>query len=216
MLDYLGPEMPWPRRAVLANRWLTGRLIAGQFSDEPSLNALIRTTTAVTVFRGGETDNALPSRAEALINIRLRPGDTAEAARARIMDVVGDDEVDCMRWEFGSEASAVSSTESQAFKTLHRTIAEVVPGTVVAPGLSMVATDSRHYAAIADDIYRFLPLRVTDDDLERIHGTDERIAVKDYAALIGFLAQLIRNAAPPGAGDDPGRGSSTAKGEGDR
>ena len=40
---------------------------------------------------------------------------------------------------------------------------------------------------------RFLPLRVTSEDLERIHGTDERIAVDDYAALIGFLGRLIVN-----------------------
>ncbi len=79
----------------------------------------------------------------------------------------------------------------------------------------MVATDSRHYAAIADDIYRFLPLRVTAEDLERIHGIDERIAVEDYADLIGFLARLIRKrlrswkrrAAP---------GDRTKKGKGDR
>jgi carboxypeptidase PM20D1 len=57
----------------------------------------------------------------------------------------------------------------------------------------MVATDSRHYAPIATDIYRFLPLRVTGKDLERIHGVDERIGVDTYADLIGFLARLIEN-----------------------
>ena len=57
----------------------------------------------------------------------------------------------------------------------------------------MVVTDSRHYAPIASDIYRFLPLRVTADDLKRIHGVDERIGIKTYADLIGFLARLIEN-----------------------
>ena len=61
----------------------------------------------------------------------------------------------------------------------------------------MVATDSRHYAPIATDIYRFLPLRVTSNDLERIHGVDERIGVKTYAELIGFLARLIENLSVP-------------------
>ena len=60
MLDYLGPEMPWPRRVALANRWLTGGLIARQFAAKPSLNALIRTTMAATIARGGETANVLP------------------------------------------------------------------------------------------------------------------------------------------------------------
>ena len=92
-----------------------------------------------------------------------------------------------------SEPSQISSTDSDGFRTLQRTIAEVYPGAVVAPGLSMVATDSRYYAPIASDIYRFLPLRVTGDDLKRIHGVDERIGIKTYEELIGFLARLIEN-----------------------
>ena len=194
MLDYLGPEMPWPRRAALANRWLTSGLIARQFSGKPSLNALIRTTLATNVVRGGETENLLPKRAEALLNVRLLPGETADSALEAIERVVDDPGVACRLVGVGSEPSAISSVESVAFETLQRTIAEVYPGAVVSPGLSMVATDSRHYAPIADDIYRFMPLRVTTEDLERIHGTDERIAVDDYEALIGFLDRLIRNA----------------------
>jgi carboxypeptidase PM20D1 len=205
LLDHLGPEMPWPRRVALANRWLTGRLIARQFAASPALNALMRTTAAATVIRGGEAENALAARASATVNVRLRPGDPSGLARARLLEVVDDEEVRCTRWDVLSEASAVSSTGSVAFRSLHRTIAAVHPGAVVSPGLSMVATDSRHYAAIADDIYRFLPLRVTSRDLERIHGTDERIAVEDYAALIGFLAELIRDtAATPADGPRPG------------
>ena len=66
--------MPWPRRVVLANRWLTGGLIARQFAAKPSLNALIRTTMVATVARGGETANVLPKQAETVVNVRLLPG----------------------------------------------------------------------------------------------------------------------------------------------
>ena len=106
-----------------------------------------------------------------------------------------------------SEASRISSTDSAGFRTLQRTIAEVYRGTVVAPGLSVVVTDSRHYAPIASDIYRFLPLRVTADDLKRIHGVDERIGIKTYADLIGFLARLIENLSTPEAMNAPERPS---------
>jgi carboxypeptidase PM20D1 len=213
MLDYLGPEMPWPRRVALANRWLTGGLIARQFAGKPSLNALIRTTIAATVVKGGETSNVLPQRAEALVHVRLLPGDTSISALRRIQDDVrelGFDEksLTCEIELAQSEPSRVSSVDSEGFRTLHRTIAEVYPGSVVAPGLSMVATDSRHYAPIASDIYRFLPLRVTGDDLKRIHGVDERIGVKTYAELIGFLARLIENLSAPVVADQRERVSA--------
>ena len=212
MLDYLGPEMPWPRRVVLANRWLTGGLIARQFAAKPSLNALIRTTMAATVARGGETANVLPKQAETVVNVRLLPGDTSESALRRIQNEVkrlGFDEktVTCSMETNLSEPSRISSTDSAGFRTLQRTIAEIYPGTVVAPGLSMVVTDSRHYAPIASDIYRFLPLRVTADDLKRIHGVDERIGIKTYADLIGFLARLIENLSAPEAKGAPERPS---------
>ena len=212
MLDYLGPEMPWPRRVVLANRWLTGGLIARQFAAKPSLNALIRTTMAATLARGGETANVLPKQAETVVNVRLLPGDTSESALRRIQNEVkwlGFDEktVTCSMETAPSEPSRISSTDSAGFRTLQRTIAEVYRGTVVAPGLSMVATDSHHYAPIASDIYRFLPLRVTADDLKRIHGVDERIGIKTYADLIGFLARLIENLSTSGAMNVPERAS---------
>ena len=164
MLDFLGPEMPWPRRVALANRWLTGGLVARQFAAKPSLNALIRTTMAATVARGGETANMLPKQAETVVNVRLLPGDTAESALRRIQNEVkrlGFDEktVTCSMETNLSEPSRISSTDSDGFRTLQRTIAEVYRGTVVAPGLSMVVTDSRHYAPIASDIYRCASLR---------------------------------------------------------
>ena len=88
MLDYLGPEMSWPRRMALANRWLTGGLIARQFAAKPSLNALIRTTMAATIARGGETENVLPKQAETVVNVRLLPGDTSASALRRIQNEV--------------------------------------------------------------------------------------------------------------------------------
>ena len=40
------------------------------------MNALIRTTLAPTVARGGVAANVLPAQAETLVNLRLLPGDT--------------------------------------------------------------------------------------------------------------------------------------------
>ena len=69
------------------------------------------------------------------------------------------------------------------------------PGVLVAPSLVLGATDSRYFVGISDDVYRFTPLRLGADDLSRIHGTNERIGVEQYGAMVGFYAQLIRNSA---------------------
>ena len=71
----------------------------------------------------------------------------------------------------------------------------MIPEVVVAPGLLVAGTDSKHYLPLTEATYRFLPIRLTGEDLQRIHGTNERIAIDNYAEVISFYAQLIRNSA---------------------
>ena len=78
---------------------------------------------------------------------------------------------------------------------LQKTIRQIDPGVVVAPGLAVVATDSRHYEPLAENVFRFLPLRLSSEDLKRIHGVDERIAVSDYLEMVQFLILLVQNSA---------------------
>jgi carboxypeptidase PM20D1 len=78
---------------------------------------------------------------------------------------------------------------------LHRTIREIFPDVVVAPGLMVAATDSRHYTEITDNIFRFSPVRANSDDLKRFHGTNERLSIEGYADMIRFYRRLIENAA---------------------
>ena len=98
--------------------------------------------------------------------------------------------------EYGSaEPSAVSSTDSESYRILERTIRGVVPDAVVAPYLVVVVTDARYYGGLSGNVFRFLPLRLTQTDLARMHGTNERIAVRDYEQAIRLYRQLVLNAA---------------------
>jgi carboxypeptidase PM20D1 len=182
-------------RVVLSNRWLFGPLILRQLERAPSTNAMLRTTTAITVIRGGNKENVLPGEAEALVNFRLIPGDTAAAVVDHVRHAIRDDHVAIEVVPPASEASAVASDESPAYQMLNRTIRELFPEVVVAPGLMIGGTDSRHMSAVADQIFRFSPVRARAEDLPRFHGTDERMAVANYADLIRFYGALIRNSA---------------------
>jgi carboxypeptidase PM20D1 len=58
-----------------------------------------------------------------------------------------------------------------------------------------VVADARYYGDLSRSVFRFMPARLTPRDLERIHGTNERIAVRDYEGAIRLYRQLILNAA---------------------
>ncbi|WP_254245103.1 M20/M25/M40 family metallo-hydrolase [Hymenobacter sp. BRD67] len=60
LLDYLASAVPFGKRLVFANQWLFGSLIKNSLAATPSGNAALRTTTAPTIFRGGDKDNVLP------------------------------------------------------------------------------------------------------------------------------------------------------------
>jgi carboxypeptidase PM20D1 len=75
------------------------------------------------------------------------------------------------------------------------TLRSIDSSILVTPGLMLALTDSRHYAGLSEDIYRFTPMRLGPQDLTRLHGVDERIAIENYAEIIAFNHRLIRAAA---------------------
>jgi len=191
--DFLGPEMPLFRRLILANRWLLAPLVRSKMEQKPTTAAALRTTMASTLISGGEKENVLPQRACATINLRLLPGDTEETILAHVRRAVDDPRVSLRRGGIRPRfASSVADVESEGFTTLTRTIRELFPEALVAPYLVLGATDAWHYGRISDCVLRFLPLRLTEEDLKRIHGTDERIAVDNLTEVVRFYAQLIK------------------------
>ena len=90
------------------------------------------------------------------------------------------------------ETSMAATADS--FELVRASIQEVAPDTVVAPYLTVGGTDTKHYVALAENSYRFKALRAGPDDLERIHGVNERVAVADYEDYIDFYVALLRRA----------------------
>jgi len=193
-LDALSPHVSGVAGFALRNRRFLGPIVERVLSAKPATDALLRTTTAVTMVRGGVKPNILPTSATATVNFRVLPGDTIEAIEAHTREAIDDPEIE-IQVVRGSEASAVSSTDSDGYRALEAAIGEVFPDAVAAPGLVLGGTDSRHYARVADDAYRFGPLELTLDDTKRIHGVNERVAVSTYAKAVDFYATLIRGSA---------------------
>ena len=195
MFETLAPEMHPINRLVLSNLWLFGPVVRKQLQSQPSTDAMLRTSTALTLVHAGEKDNVLPGRARAVVNFRILPGDTRAMVLEHVKNTVADKRVIVARQADGNEPSAVSATASPSYRIIAKTVREVFPGTVVAPGLMIGATDSRHFAPISEQIYRFSPLRARAKDLTRFHGVDERISSANYTEMIRFYHRLLQSAA---------------------
>ena len=65
-------------RYIMVNLWLFGPLLTWVLERKPQTAALVRTSTALTIFRSGYKFNVCPEKATATVNHRIHPSDTIE------------------------------------------------------------------------------------------------------------------------------------------
>lgn len=202
MLARLRPHLPATKRRLLGFAALAAPVISRIMASAPQTEALVRTTTAPTVIRGGVKSNVLPQQAEALINFRILPGDTVDSVLAHCRRAARDAQVRIELVGMTSEPTPATGPGPQ-FDLIARLTEEVAPGVAVTTGLVPGATDSRHYDDLAATRCNFAPIRLTAADLERIHGNDERLSRVNYAHLIDFNRRLLTALAEPGQARAP-------------
>ncbi len=193
MFETLAPEMSGVNGLLLSNLWLFEPVVRQVMQKKANTNTVLRTTTAPTVLSAGNKENVLPGEAVALFNFRLLPGDSIAGVIAHVSAAVDDPSIRIEALPGGTEPSPVSASGAAGYQAIARTLRELSPTLVVAPGLMIAATDSRHFADIADNVYRFMPVRARAEDLARFHGTNERMSVANYAQIIQFYHRLIGN-----------------------
>lgn len=200
--EFLAPELPLTLRTVMGNLWFFGPLLKGKLAAEPASNARLRTTTAATIIRGGVKENVLPSEAKAWVNFRILPGDSVASVLEHVKETVGPEIEVQVSGPIRNEPSPETPADGSSFRLLQTTLSQVFPGMLAAPNLLSGGTDTKHYQKLTSNVLRFIPVKIQAEDLERVHGTDERVGVETYAGAVRFYAQFVRNAAggPEGGG----------------
>lgn len=194
-IRYLAPELPFWERLILSNSWIFSRLIISIFSSSQATNALLRTTQAATMATASDKENVLPQKASIKINLRILPGDTSKTVKAHIRKVIKDKNITISDPPYSLEASKVSSPFARPFKKIQEVISSLFPEALTVPYLVLGGTDSRYYETLSENIYRFSPVLLDEQELSGMHGTNERIAIDGYCTLIKFYYALIKKTA---------------------
>jgi carboxypeptidase PM20D1 len=187
----LKPPFAW----AAARPRLAAPLLFADAGLSPDLAALLRTTVAMTQLSGAPTDNVLPSAVRAVLNLRLLPGWSIDRALAFVRRAVADPRVKAAVSPARPASEPVpplaSGEGAPGWAELSAALAAAFPEAAVLPFLVTATSDSRHYAHLADAVYRFSPMRLGPAELAGIHGHDERISLDNLAAGIDFYAALI-------------------------
>lgn len=182
-------------KVAAANPWLFGGMIKKQFGGSPSGAAQLHTTIAPTMLQGSPKENVLPQDAFGLINYRLAPWDRSADIMARAKSAVGSIPVE-LAWDRAPrEPSPVSSSTSEGWKFVRAAAEAEAPGAPVAPFLVVGGTDSRNFASVSTDVYRFMPMHLSTKQTAMIHGTNEHMTLDNLERMIRFYARLIATSA---------------------
>jgi carboxypeptidase PM20D1 len=173
------------QRFVFAASALPGvsHVMARVMSLDPVTRPTVQTTCVPTIINAGNKDNVLPRKGFLIVNCRIIPGDTRDALETRMRAALRD-----------SDPSAVASVTGAGYALLADVVGDFCPECAVAPYLVSGATDSRHFENMTDSVLRFAPLRMTATDLQRFHGTDERVHRRDVENAVAFYMRMMRRA----------------------
>ena len=192
MFDTLGRHSSLLYRVIFANLWCFGPLLGwlGK-SQGGELGAMIRTTVAFTRMRGSDANNVLPTEATMVSNIRLAPGDTVDGMIAHLRRAIDDKEVELCPIQ-GTDPSRVSRTDCEGYARLADAIRATWTGAIVTPYLMMQCSDSRHWGAVSDRVYRFSAMDLTSEERRTIHGHNEGIRLESIARGVEFYLRLLK------------------------
>ena len=191
MLEAMAPHSEQPQRFIFENLWLTAPLVAMQMGEDRSTNAMVRTTTALTMMNAGVKENVVPQRAEARVNFRLLPDTTLDSVVAHVTEVVDDPEIS-IRYERWDNRPGVADHKGEGFAAISEAVASVYPDAVIVPSMLVATTDTRHYVDLAKDQYRFHGMIVPMSDVSGVHGTDEQLSVLALEKTIRVAEEMIR------------------------
>jgi carboxypeptidase PM20D1 len=195
LFDEVSKQMPFQYKILFANLWLFEPLINNFLSDSPAMNAVIRTTTAPTMLSASNRLNVLASEAVGMVNFRLHPRDNPEKIINFVKDLIGNENIEVKKVSSGTLASSVSDWETEGYRAISNSVREVYGDIIVAPGLMVGGSDSKHYAKAAKNSYRFNPFPLSANELSGLHGIDERIKKDDFLNGIRSYIKIIQSGA---------------------
>lgn len=194
MLETLKPYCNKKTKLALNNKWLFKNKILEKLSENQVSNTLVRTVITPTIISGGAKENSLPAFAMVNLNIRILPGDSVGSVMQFMKTTIQDERVSIRISGPYKNPSPVTSLAGEPYRLLKTLINEHFPDAIVAPALSIVTTDTRHYTSLSRNILRFTPVILVNEEKEMVHGYNERISKSNFMDGIWFYYDLMKAA----------------------
>ena len=186
------PRMGRAMRRLVQNPADVAALAVVTADEEYS--AMLRTTCVATMLSGGHATNALPQLAEANVNCRIYPTESAEEVRLALEKVLADPTVKVLI-KSQRPSSPPARLSPEIMEPVGQVTREIFGDIPVIPTMLTGATDSRFFRTIGIPAYGVSGLFMDPATDARAHGRDERMRMQSYYEGLEFLYRLTKRLA---------------------
>ncbi|MCA9846972.1 MAG: M20/M25/M40 family metallo-hydrolase [Dehalococcoidia bacterium] len=171
----------------------TDEALAASIRARRGLTPMFMNTLNVTMVNAGVKRNVLPSRSEAILDCRLLPGQDTEEWRQQVAEVVADLEI-AVEFVNDPQPTAMPRTEwdTELFHAIEASVRSVFEDAVVAPTMTIGATDNRFLRARGVVSYGFAPAVYSREENNGFHGNDEFISVETFNTGCELTYDIVR------------------------
>jgi acetylornithine deacetylase/succinyl-diaminopimelate desuccinylase-like protein len=158
-----------------------------------ALGAVLRNTATPTVLRAGQKTNVIPAFAEAEVDGRTLPGQTADDLVRELRAILGDE----VKLEVLKSLPPVEvSPGTPMFEHLAAMVRQMDPQGAAIPYIVPGFTDAGPFSELGITYYGFTPIVFPHGSRVRFaelyHGDDERIPVEGFRLGLGGLYRAVR------------------------
>jgi len=171
-----------------------------RLSRDPIDNSKLHTTCVATRLEAGHANNALPGRAEAVVNCRILPGHSKQEIRDELAKVSANPMIQ-IRYitNSGDVVDTIPDARSFApppprpdvFAAIETVAQKMWPGIPVFPTMATGASDGVYTMAAGMPTYGVSGVAMERDD-HREHGRDERVPVEAFDRGVEFYYHFLK------------------------
>ena len=191
----MAPKQPLKDKIFFEDieKGLTDLAFSKRLTSNIIYNAMVRDTISLTILQGGNKSNVIPSQSTATLDCRLIPSSSKEDFLKEIKKRVGDE----VEIEVVSESESVSPSplDTDLLRIIQKYASQNDPNCPLVPYLLAGATDSRFLREEGIITYDFCPFRFTEEELLRVHGNNERIAIENLRFGTKMMVDILREIA---------------------
>ena len=194
MFETLALTMKQPLKTVLGHpKQFKPLLLKAIPAVSATAGAMLKTTLAFTMAHGSEGTNVLPQEAWVIGNMRYSHHQGGQDSIEAVRKLADQFDIETIVLDPGV-SSHLSDHNSDAFHLVQRAVSKVFPGTITSPYLMTGASDCRFMSRVCENCLRFAPFRISQEQMDSIHGINENIDLSALVPAVDFYKFIIMEA----------------------